>query len=151
MAKNSKVTPNDAEVEDCNIGIEKQPKIIKLSKNLTPKSRERYVNLMREYSDVFSWIYDDLKVYDTSIIQDIIPIKEGERPFKKKLRRLNPLLLPLIEKGINKLFDANIIVYLKHTKWLANLVPVRKIMGKLDCMLISRTLTRYHGRIIIPS
>ena len=68
----------------------------------------------------------DLKVYDTSVIQHTIPIKENEKPFRKKLRRINPLLLPLIEKEIIKLFDAKIIVSLRHSKWLANVVQVRK-------------------------
>ena len=51
----------------------------------------------------FSCKYDDIKVYDTNIIQHTIRVKEGKNPFKKKLRRLNPLLLPLIEKKIKKL------------------------------------------------
>ena len=53
VAKNSKVIPNVAEVEDYNIGTGKQPKTIKLSKNLTPERKKKYVNLMREYYDVF--------------------------------------------------------------------------------------------------
>ena len=36
------------------------------------------------------------------------------------------MLLPLIEKEIRKLFVAKIIVSFKFSKWLANLVPVRK-------------------------
>ena len=47
------------------------------------------------------------------------------------------LLLPLIEKEIKKLFGAKIIVSLRHTEWLANLVLVRKKMEKLDFVLIS--------------
>ena len=54
VAKNTKVTPSDTEVEDCNIGTERQPKDIKLSKNLSPERKEIYVKLMREYYDVFS-------------------------------------------------------------------------------------------------
>ena len=63
---------------------------------------------MKEFSDVFAWSYDDLKEYDTYVIQHTIPIKEDEKPFRKKLRRINPLILPLIEKEIRKLFDAKI-------------------------------------------
>lgn len=48
---------------------------------------------MKKYFDFFSWSYDDLKVYDTGIIQHTIPVKENEKPFKKKLRRINLLLL----------------------------------------------------------
>jgi hypothetical protein len=42
---------------------------------------------------------------------------------------MNPLLLPLIEKEIRKLFEAKIIVSLRFSKWLANLVLVRKKRG----------------------
>ena len=34
VAKNPKVSPNDSQVEDCNIVTEANPKIIKLSKSL---------------------------------------------------------------------------------------------------------------------
>jgi hypothetical protein len=36
VARNPKVTPNDEEIEDCNIGTKEKPKIIKLSKTLSP-------------------------------------------------------------------------------------------------------------------
>lgn len=41
------------------------------------------------------------------------------------------MLLPLIEKGIRKLFDAKIRVSLRFSKWLANLVLVRKKSGEI--------------------
>ena len=81
---------------------------------------------MKEFSNVFAWNCDDFKVYDTNIIHHTIPIKEDEKPFRQKLRRINPLLLPLIEKEIMKLFDAKILVSLIFSKWLENLVVFRK-------------------------
>jgi hypothetical protein len=38
---------------------------------------------MKEFPDVFAWSYEDLKVYDTKVIQHVIPIKEDHKPFKK--------------------------------------------------------------------
>ena len=130
IAKSPKVAPRDDEVEECNIGTEIDPKVIKISKNLTKESKEKYIKLMKEFYDVFAWIYDDLKVYDPGVIQHTIPVQKNAKPFKQKLRRMNPLLLPLIEKGVRKLFDAKIIVSLRFSKWLANLVPVRKKSGE---------------------
>ena len=40
VAKRPKVAPRDDEVEECNIGTEKDPKVIKISKNLTKESKE---------------------------------------------------------------------------------------------------------------
>ena len=81
---------------------------------------------MKEYVDIFAWDYSDLKAYDTSIIRHMIPLREKEKPFKQKLRRVNPKLLPMIEKEVKKLFDMKIIVSLRFSKWVANLVWVRK-------------------------
>jgi hypothetical protein len=86
---------------------------------------------MKEFPDVFAWRYDDLKVYDTSIIHHVIPIKKYHKPLKHKLRRINPLLLPLIEKEVKKLFESKIIVSLRFSKWVENLVSVRKKSGKI--------------------
>ena len=97
---------------------------------------------MKKYTDVFAWSYEDLKEYDTSIIQHTIPIKPGERPFKQKLRRINPKLLPIIEKEIKKLFDAKIIVTLRFSRWVANLVPVRKKNGEIRLCIDFRNLNK---------
>ena len=88
----------------------KYPKIIKLSKTPPSHTKQKYIELFREFKDVFSWGYEDLKSYDTKIIQHKIPLKENQKPFKQKLRRINPLLLPLVEKEIKKMYDAGIIV-----------------------------------------
>ena len=48
VEKNTRVATNDAEVEECNTGTEIQSKIIKLSKNLSFESKERYIHLMKK-------------------------------------------------------------------------------------------------------
>jgi hypothetical protein len=53
---------------------------------------------------------------------------------------MNPLLLPLIEKEVKKLFDAKIIVPLRFSKWLTNLVPVRKKNGEIRLCVDFRNL-----------
>ena len=79
------MTPRDEDVEECNIGTETDPKVIKISKNLTKESKEKYIKLMKESYDVLAWTYDDLKVYDLGVIQRTIPIQKNAKPFKKKL------------------------------------------------------------------
>ena len=74
VAKSPKVALRDDEVEECNIGTETDPKVIKICKNLTKESKERYIKLMKEFYDVFAWTYDDLKVYDPNVIQHTITI-----------------------------------------------------------------------------
>jgi hypothetical protein len=83
-----------------------------------------------------------LKVYDTNIIQHVIPIRDDQQPFKQKLRRIIPLLLPFIEKELRIFFDAKIIVSLRLSKWLANLVPVRKKSGEIRLCVYFLNLNR---------
>ena len=112
VAKKPKMESTEDDIEEYNIGNLEEPKNIKLSKTLPPNIKHRYINLFKEFKDVFAWGYQDLKSYDTSIIQHKIPLKENQKPFKQKLRRINPVLLPLVEKEIKKMYDARIIVSL---------------------------------------
>lgn len=87
---------------------------------------QRYVYLFKKYYDIFAWSYENLNTYNTDIIQHKIPLKQYIGSYKHKLRHINPLLLPFIEKEIKKLLQAKIIVPLGYFDWVANLVPVRK-------------------------
>jgi hypothetical protein len=141
-AKKLKIEASGKEVEDCNIGTEENPKIIKLSKSLPPEQKRKYIENFKEYIDVFSWGYEDLKSYDKSIIQHRIPIKEEHKPFRQKLRRINPKLLPLIEKEIKKMYDAKIIVPLRFSKWVSNLVPTRKKTNEIRLCIDFKNLNK---------
>ena len=97
---------------------------------------------MKKYTYVFAWSYDDLKEYETSIIYHTIPINPEEKPFRQKLRRINPMLFLVIEKEIKKLFDAKIIVTLRLSKWVSNLVLVRKKNGEIRLIVDFRNLNK---------
>ena len=51
--------------------------------------------------DIFAWSYEDIKTYNTNIIQHKIPLNPNTKPFRQNLRRLNPTLLPIIGKEVN--------------------------------------------------
>ena len=67
---------------------------------------------------------------------------ENLTPFRKKLRRINPLLLPLIEREVKNLFEAKIIVTLRHSRWLTNVVPVRKKNGEIGICIDFKNLNK---------
>jgi hypothetical protein len=127
----STLQPQPEEVEDCDIGTEKESKIVKISKFLPPKVKFQYRDLLRQYKDVFAWSYDELRTYDTSIIEHRIPLKPEVKPFRQNLRQINPILLPVIEKYVKKLLNWKIIIPLRYLDWVANLVPVRKKNGEI--------------------
>ena len=55
-------------VEEVNIRTTANPKLVKLSKALSPKIKDKYISLMSSFADVFAWDYSKLKTYDTNII-----------------------------------------------------------------------------------
>ena len=117
---------NESIVHKHNVGSPTHLKYINMSTHLSSAQSSEYCTLMKQFSDIFAWEYIDLKTYDTNIIQHKIPLEKNTIPFKQKLRPINPLLLPLIEKEIKKMLDAKILVPLRYSKWIANLVVVRK-------------------------
>ena len=65
-------------------------------------------------------------------------------PFKKKLRIMNPKLIPLIEKEIKNLFEYKIIMTLRFSCWVENLVLVRKKNGEIRIRIDFRYLKRFY-------
>jgi hypothetical protein len=53
-----------------------------LSSILSKEQRDEYVILLKEFADVFAWTYEDLRTYDTNIIENKIHLKEDAKPFK---------------------------------------------------------------------
>ena len=53
VPKNPKMEPVRSDIEECNIGTELEPKMIKLSKYLPPQEREKYIELIKEHQDCF--------------------------------------------------------------------------------------------------
>jgi hypothetical protein len=133
---------DDADVDECNIGTERDPKFVKLSSNLSREQRDEYAKLLKEFADVFAWTYEDLRTYDTSVIEHKIPLKEEAKPFRKKLRQINPTLMPIMEREVKNMLDAQIIIPLRYSEWVANLVPVRKKNGEIRICVDFQNLNR---------
>ena len=83
-----------------------------------------------------------MKSYDTSIIQHTIPLKENQKPFKQKLKIINPVLLPLIEKEIKRMYEAGIIAPIRFSEWLSNLVPTRNKTGEIRLCVDLRNVNK---------
>ena len=72
---NVKTHSSSLQFELINLGLEDDPKYVNLGKCCSSRERGKFINLFRQYKDVFAWTYEDLKNYDTKIIQHVIPIK----------------------------------------------------------------------------
>jgi hypothetical protein len=136
MPLKSTFQPQPEEVEYCDIGTKEEHRIVKISKYLPPETKSKYVDLLEKYKDTL------LRTYDTVVIEHKIPLKPGVKPFRQKLRQINPILLPVVEREVNNLLDAKIIVPLRYFDWVENLVPVRKKSGEIRLCVDFRNLNK---------
>ena len=69
-------------------------------------------------------------------------MKENQKTFRKKLHQINPIQLPLVENEIKKMYEAGIIVPVRFSDWVSNLVAVRKKTGEIRLCIDFRNLNR---------
>jgi hypothetical protein len=138
----STLQPQLEEVEDCDIGTKEESRMVKISKLLPLEIKDKYKNLLRQFKDVFSWSYDELRTYETAVIDHKIPLKHGVKPFRQKIRQINPILFPTVEREVKKILEAKIIVPLRYSDWVENLVPVRKKSGEIRLCVDFKNLNK---------
>jgi hypothetical protein len=114
-----------------NIGTNQSPKYVNLGIDCTLEEVDQYVSLFKEYIDVFSWTYDDLKAYDKTIFQHIIPLREEAKSVKQKIRMMNPKLKTLVKIELDKLKKVGIIYPIRHSDRLSNPLIFRKKTGEI--------------------
>jgi hypothetical protein len=83
--KNAKTGSSCPLHETVNLETPEAPKNVNLGKNISKGERKAYPKLFRQYQDVFTWSYMDLKTYDTRIIQHTILLKPKMKPFQQNL------------------------------------------------------------------
>ena len=71
---NTKIRSSSLRYEVVNLSTKQNPQNINLGKICTHAERATFMKLFKEYKDVFMWTYEDLKNYDTKIIQHVIPL-----------------------------------------------------------------------------
>jgi hypothetical protein len=72
-----------------NIGTPESPKNVKIGAQCSDEEKMKFAKLLGEFQDVFGWSYEDLRGFDPSLIQHVIPIKEGIKPVRQKQRPIN--------------------------------------------------------------
>ena len=129
--KDKKVTPITNSTKLIDFGTLDQPKEIRIISSLSPDERSRLIDLLRSYLDVFAWSYEDMPGFDSSIVQNHLPILPYARPVKQKLRRLHPRWSLQVKEEIQKKLSVGFLSVVDYSMLLANVVHVPKKDGKV--------------------
>jgi hypothetical protein len=77
---NAKLQSSTLRFESINLGTDHAPQNINLGLGLSLEEKEAFIKLLRKNKQVFAWKYDDLRTYDTSIIEHTIPMLPDQKP-----------------------------------------------------------------------
>jgi hypothetical protein len=114
-----------------NLGTSESPKMVKLGAQCSDEEKEKFIELLHEFQGGFSWSYEDLRGFHPALVQHAIPINEGIKLVRKKQIPINFALESTIRKELEIFLKDGIIFPVKYSKWVSNLVPVRKTTGQI--------------------
>ena len=91
------------------MGTNDEPKIVQISNTLNSSKRDALVALLKEFKEVFAWLYKDMSGIDTDIVQHCIPKDLIMKPVKQKLRRMKSKWTLKIKEDIEKQYNAGFL------------------------------------------
>ena len=69
------ILPHQEAIEIVNLGINAVKREVKIGSALQDDVKKGLIELLREYSDIFVWLYEDMSGLDTNIVMHHFPLK----------------------------------------------------------------------------
>ena len=93
-------------LEELNLSEEEsrmQPKAMLIAKEKLYDDKQRLKNLLKHYTDVFAWSFEDMQGLDTTFCQHQIHLNKDAKPVQQRRYRLNPNYVVKVKEEINKI------------------------------------------------
>ena len=128
------ILPHEELLETINLGTEEDRKEVKVGANLEPSVKERLVQLLNEYVEIFAWSYEDMSGLDTDIVVHRLPTREDYPPIKQKVRRMRPDMSEKIKAEVMKQLTLGFCLLPPIHNGLLTLCLCLKRTAKLECV-----------------
>jgi hypothetical protein len=99
--------------------------------DFSPEEIQIYMNLFKEFCDVFSWSYEEMPGIDPRIVEDEIMTYPDVKSVWQKLHLLNPRKETTMKDEVEKLLKVGFIYPIQLTQWVSNPMPVNKKQGMI--------------------
>ena len=96
------IQPHEELAETVNLGTKEDKKEVKIGANMESSVKQRLIQMMRDYVEIFAWSYEDMPGLDTDIVVHRLPTKEDFPPVKQKVRRIRPEMSEKIKAEVMK-------------------------------------------------
>ncbi|CAM8892988.1 unnamed protein product [Rhodiola kirilowii] len=103
------------------------PVIIK--SGLETDQERRLVEVLSRHRLAIGWTLADLRGVSPAVCMHRILLEDGARPSREAQRRLNPIMMEIVRKEIQKLLDADVIYPISDSRWVSPVHVVPKKTG----------------------
>ncbi|MCO5595658.1 hypothetical protein L7F22_049703 [Adiantum nelumboides] len=132
---------DDQEIEEWNLGLEEEFKMIKINNHLKKELKDKAWSLILKFKNVFVREHANLKGLDLEVCQHRIPLKPDARPVVRLHRyKMNSNYAKKVNEEIDNLLKAGVIIEVASSDWLFPIVVVPKKNGKLRVCVDYRKL-----------
>jgi len=100
-----------------------------ISTALSDEQEQKLLQVIREHKKAIGWTVANIPGISPAICMHKILLEEGTKPVRQPQRRLNPQILDVVEKEINKLLQAGIIYPISDSTWVSPIQVVPKKSG----------------------
>ena len=101
--------PTGDKVAQINLIDETNPKPIFISESLSSSEKEDLISLVREYTDVFAWNYEDMPGLDPRVAMHRLNINSDVKPITQQQRWFRLEIMEAIQSEVKKLIDSGSI------------------------------------------
>ena len=131
------------ELKEVGLGFGSQgPKPISISASLTEREKSELILLLKEFKDVFAWDYNEMPRLDLGLVVHTLNVDLEAKPIAQSARIFHTEIKGQIVKEVQKLLAAGFIKPIQHSRWLSNIVLVKKKNGQIRCCVDFRNLNR---------
>jgi len=102
----------------------------RLDRNMTENEVQRVTKFLADNKDLFAWTAEDMPDIDPRVISHRLSVCKEARPIAQKKRRMGEEKRNAAAMEVQKLLEAGFIKEIHYTKWLANVVLVKKSNGQ---------------------
>ncbi|KAK8984542.1 hypothetical protein V6N11_047763 [Hibiscus sabdariffa] len=100
-----------------------------ISNKLSTQEEKELISVLRNHKEAIGWTVADIKGLSPATCIHRIKVIENAKPSREGQRRLNPPMMEVVKKEIQKLLDADIIYPISDSDWVSPIHVVPKKTG----------------------
>ena len=99
-------------------------------------------DLLKEFKDVFTWDYSEMPGLDPGLVAHTLNVDSEAKPVAQPARIFHTEIEGQIVKEVQKLLAVGFIKPIQHSRWLSNIVSVKKKSSQIRCCVDFRNLNK---------